>query len=54
VIKNEISVIEPMIENTNLSTVFDVLNELKPMKQAFPSTVVLIKGAITFSVSSSF
>jgi hypothetical protein len=41
-----------MIKNTNLSTVFDVLNELKPKKQAFPSTVALIKGAVTFPVSS--
>ncbi|CAF4608958.1 unnamed protein product, partial [Rotaria socialis] len=30
----------------------DILNELKPMKQAFPSTVALIKGAVTFPVSS--
>jgi hypothetical protein len=52
VIKNEIAVIKPMIKDTKLSTVFDVLNELKPMKQAFPSTVDLIKGAITFPVSS--
>ncbi len=34
-----------------MSTVFDVLNELKPMKQAFSSTVALIKGAVTFPVS---
>jgi hypothetical protein len=36
-ITNGISVIKPMIKNTKLSTVFDLLNELKPMKQAFPS-----------------
>ncbi len=41
-----------MIKNNNLSTVFDVLNELKPMKKAFPSTIALIKGAVTFPVSS--
>ncbi|CAF1593070.1 unnamed protein product, partial [Didymodactylos carnosus] len=52
IIKNEIAVIKPMIKDTKLSTVFDVLNELKTMKQAFPSTVDLIKGAITFPVSS--
>ncbi|CAF3372717.1 unnamed protein product, partial [Rotaria socialis] len=30
----------------------DILNELKPVKQASPSTVALIKGAVTFPVSS--
>ena len=52
IIKNEIGVIKPMIKDTKLFTVFDVLNELKPVKQAFPSTIDLIKGAITFPVSS--
>ena len=51
-IHNEISVIKPMIKDTKLSTILDILNELKPMKQAFPSTVALIKGAATFPVSS--
>ena len=41
-----------MIKNTKLSTALDLLNELKPMKQAFPSTFALIKGAVTFPVSS--
>ncbi|CAF4961518.1 unnamed protein product [Rotaria sp. Silwood1] len=49
---NEISVIKPMIKNTKLSTTLDLLNELKSMEQAFPSAVVLIKGAVTFPVSS--
>ena len=26
----------------------DVLSELKPMQQAFPSTVALMKGAVTY------
>ncbi len=30
----------------------DVLSELKPMQQAFPSTVALMKGAVTFPMSS--
>ncbi|CAF3369991.1 unnamed protein product [Rotaria sp. Silwood2] len=51
-IKNEISVIKPMLKNKTLSTVFDLLNELKPMKDAFPSTIELIKSGITFPVSS--
>jgi hypothetical protein len=42
VIRNEISVIKSMIKNIKLPTVFDVLNELKPMRQAFPSTIPLI------------
>ncbi|CAF4508931.1 unnamed protein product, partial [Rotaria socialis] len=29
-----------------------ILNQLKSMKPAFPSTVALIKGAVTFPVSS--
>jgi hypothetical protein len=52
VIRNEISVIKSMIKNIKLPTVFDVLNELKPMRQAFPSTVPLIKSTATFPVSS--
>jgi hypothetical protein len=51
-ITNEISVIKHMIKDKNLSTALDLLNELKPMKQAFPSTIDLIKGAVTFPVSS--
>ncbi|CAF1592358.1 unnamed protein product [Didymodactylos carnosus] len=51
-ITNEISVIKHMIENTKLSSTLDPLNELKSMKQAFPSAVALLKGAITFPVSS--
>ncbi len=30
----------------------DVLSELKPMQQAFPSTVALMKGAVTYSAVS--
>ena len=46
-IHNEISVIKPMIKDTKLSTILDILNELKPMKQAFPSTVALINPCST-------
>jgi hypothetical protein len=52
IIKNEIAVIKPMTKDIKLSFVFDVLNELKPVKQTFLSTVVLIEGAMTFPVSS--
>ena len=41
-----------MIKDTKLSTILDILNELKPMKHAFPSTMALIKSAATFPVSS--
>ena len=30
----------------------DVLSELKPMQQAFPSTVALMKGAVTYPTVS--
>lgn len=51
-VQNEVSVIKHMIKDSKLSTVLDVLVELKPMQRAFPSTVALIKGAVTFPVSS--
>ena len=51
-IRNEIFVIKHMIKDTKLLTALDLLNELKPMKQAFPLTVAVIKGAVTFPVSS--
>ena len=41
-----------VIKNSKLSTAMDVLNEITPMKQAFLTTVALIKGAVTFPVSS--
>ena len=40
-----------MIKDTKLSAILDIINELKSMKQAFPSTVALIKGAVAFPVS---
>jgi hypothetical protein len=52
IIKNEISVIKPMLKNKTLSTIFDLLSELTPMKDAFPSTIELIKSGITFPFSS--
>ena len=51
-IKNEVSVIKPMLKNKTMSTIFDLLNELTPMKEAFPSMIELIKSGITFPVSS--
>jgi hAT family protein len=51
-IRNELSVIKPLIKNTQLKTVFDLLNELKPMKLAFHTTIQLIQGAVTIPVSS--
>jgi len=32
--------------------VLHILSELKPMRQAFSSTVALMKGAVTFPMSS--
>lgn len=51
-IRKEISLIKLMIKDTKLSTMIDILNELKPMKQAFSSTVALIEGDATLSGSS--
>ena len=50
-IHKKISLIKPVIKDTKLITMIDILNELKPIKKTFPSIVALIKGPTTFSVS---
>ena len=50
-LKNEFVVIKPLIQSKTITNVIDFLNELIPLREAFPQTMRMIKNAITMPVS---
>jgi hAT family C-terminal dimerisation region len=51
---NELAVLVPMMRKRSKSkTINDVLHELHPMENAFPTVVSLVKGGMTIPVSST-
>ena len=52
VLKHELTVIKRMFATKKFKNIFDVIDELQPMKNAFPFTMDLLLGGITFPVST--
>ena len=49
---NEIQVLKPMLQQSNSKDMVSLYLELLPLRQAFPTIVTLIIGAMTIPVSS--
>jgi hypothetical protein len=50
---NEIQVLKPMLEQSKSQNIVDLYFEVLPFKQAFPTIISLIVGALTIPVSST-
>ncbi|CAF1035837.1 unnamed protein product [Adineta ricciae] len=52
-LKNEIQVLKPMLKEPKLKDIVDLYFEVLPYKQAFPTVISLLVGALTIPVSSA-
>ncbi|CAF3976119.1 unnamed protein product [Rotaria sp. Silwood2] len=52
-LNNEIEVLKPMLKKSKSKNVIDLYYETLPFHQAFPTTLLLLTGAITLPVSST-
>ncbi|CAF4633526.1 unnamed protein product, partial [Didymodactylos carnosus] len=50
---NEIQVLRPMLVNKELSNVTELYHEIKPLREAFPNMMSMVKAALTIPVSSA-
>ncbi|CAF1119982.1 unnamed protein product [Rotaria sordida] len=52
-LQNELNVIKPMIKDENLKSIIELYEKLRPYKEAFPTVMSMITGALTIPVSST-
>ncbi|CAF1186798.1 unnamed protein product [Didymodactylos carnosus] len=50
---NEIQVLRSMLVNKELSNVTELYHEIKPLREAFPNMMSMVKAALTIPVSSA-
>ncbi|CAF2773271.1 unnamed protein product [Rotaria sp. Silwood2] len=52
-LQNELNVIKPMIKDEKLRSTIELYEKLRPYKEAFPTVISMITGALTIPVSST-
>ncbi|CAF1216123.1 unnamed protein product [Rotaria sordida] len=52
-LENELNVIKPMVKDDKLNSIAELYKKLTPYKNAFPTAVCMVAGALTVPVSST-
>ncbi|CAF4495809.1 unnamed protein product [Rotaria sp. Silwood2] len=52
-LQSELNVIKPMIKDEKLKSIIELYKKLRPYKEAFPTVISMITGALTIPVSST-